>query len=112
MPPEQEVVLEEPVVLDQAALLVRERVQRPQPTIAPLGVARQHRDAERLGSDRLGLTIPFVLYGIFRYLYLVHQKAGGGSPSELLLADRPLLLCVALWGVTSAVIIYRPLLGI
>jgi len=40
--------------------------------------------AERLGSDRLGLTIPFVLYGIFRYLYLVHRRDGGGSPSELL----------------------------
>jgi 4-hydroxybenzoate polyprenyltransferase len=68
--------------------------------------------AERFGTSLLGLTIPFPLYGIFRYLYLVHQKAGGGSPSELLLADRPLLLCVALWGVVSAAIIYRPLLGI
>jgi len=43
--------------------------------------------AGRLGSDRLGLTIPFVLYGIFRYLYLVHQKRGGGSPSTLLVTD-------------------------
>jgi hypothetical protein len=68
--------------------------------------------AERFGTSLLGLTIPFPLYGIFRYLYLVHQKAGGGSPSELLLTDRPLLLCVALWGVVSAAIIYRPLLGI
>jgi 4-hydroxybenzoate polyprenyltransferase len=68
--------------------------------------------AERFGTSLLGLTIPFPLYGIFRYLYLVHQKAGGGSPSELLLADRPLLLCVALWGVVSAAIIYQPLLGI
>jgi hypothetical protein len=68
--------------------------------------------AERFGTSLLGLTIPFPLYGIFRYLYLVHQKAGGGSPSELLLADRPLLLCVALWGVVSAAIIYRPLLGV
>ena len=68
--------------------------------------------AERFGTSLLGLTIPFPLYGIFRYLYLVHQKEGGGSPSELLLADRPLLLCVALWGVVSAAIIYRPLLGI
>jgi hypothetical protein len=52
------------------------------------------------------------LYGIFRYLYLVHLKEGGGSPSELLLTDRPLLLCVALWAVAAAVIIYRPLVGI
>ena len=52
--------------------------------------------AQRLGTSRLGLTIPFVLYGIFRYLYLVHQKRGGGSPATLLAADRPLLACVAL----------------
>jgi 4-hydroxybenzoate polyprenyltransferase len=68
--------------------------------------------AERFGTSLLGLTIPFPLYGIFRYLYLVHQKEGGGSPSELLLADRPLLLCVALWGAVSAAIIYWPLAGI
>jgi 4-hydroxybenzoate polyprenyltransferase len=57
----------------------------------------------------LGLTIPFPLYGIFRYLYLVHRREGGGSPSDLLLTDRPLLLCVALWAVAVAVIIYRPM---
>jgi len=68
--------------------------------------------AERFGTSLLGLTIPFPLYGIFRYLYLVHQKAGGGSPSELLLDDRPLLLCVALWGVAAAAIIYWPAPGI
>ena len=38
-----------------------------------------------------------MLYGIFRYLYLVHQKRGGGSPTTMLLTDRPLLGCVALW---------------
>jgi 4-hydroxybenzoate polyprenyltransferase len=65
--------------------------------------------AERLGTDRLGLTIPFVLYGIFRYLYLVHQKRGGGSPAELLLADRPLLVCVGLWAATVVFILYTPM---
>jgi 4-hydroxybenzoate polyprenyltransferase len=64
--------------------------------------------AEKFGTSLLGLTIPFPLYGIFRYLYLVHQKEGGGSPSEMLLTDRPLLLCVALWGIAIALIIYRP----
>ena len=58
------------------------------------------------GTDRLGLTLPFPLYGIFRYLYLVHQKEGGGSPSDMLLNDKPLLACVALWAVTVAFIIY------
>ncbi|HZI81342.1 MAG TPA: decaprenyl-phosphate phosphoribosyltransferase [Vicinamibacterales bacterium] len=62
--------------------------------------------AERLGSDRLGITIPFVLYGIFRYLYLVHRRNGGGSPSELLLTDRPLLICVALWTAAVVLVIY------
>ncbi len=63
---------------------------------------------QRLGTDRLMLTLPFPLYGIFRYLYLVHQKDGGGSPSDMLLADRPLLLCVGLWAAAVAVIIYGP----
>ena len=63
---------------------------------------------QKFGTNLLGLTLPFPLYGIFRYLYLVHQKEGGGSPSEMLLNDRPLLLCVALWGVAVALIIYGP----
>jgi 4-hydroxybenzoate polyprenyltransferase len=65
--------------------------------------------AERLGTSRLGLTIPFVLYGIFRYLYLVHQKRGGGSPADLLITDRPLLACVGLWALSVALILYSPL---
>jgi 4-hydroxybenzoate polyprenyltransferase len=65
--------------------------------------------AARLGTSRLGLTIPFVLYGIFRYLYLVHQKRGGGNPSAMLVTDRPLLACVALWAVSVAVLLYFPL---
>ena len=62
----------------------------------------------KFNTDRLGLTLPFPLYGIFRYLYLVHQKEGGGSPSDLLLNDRPLLLCVLAWVVAVALIIYGP----
>jgi 4-hydroxybenzoate polyprenyltransferase len=63
---------------------------------------------QKFGTPLLGLTIPFPIYGIFRYLYLVHQKEGGGNPSELLLNDRPLLVCVALWGIAVAAIIYAP----
>ena len=62
----------------------------------------------KFGTAWLGLTIPFPLYGIFRYLYLVHQREGGGSPADMLLTDRPLLTCVALWALTVALIIYRP----
>jgi 4-hydroxybenzoate polyprenyltransferase len=63
---------------------------------------------EKFHTQMLGLTLPFPLYGIFRYLYLVHQKEGGGSPAEMLLNDRPLLLCVALWALTAGFIIYGP----
>jgi 4-hydroxybenzoate polyprenyltransferase len=63
---------------------------------------------DKFNTHLLGLTLPFLLYGIFRYLYLVHQKDGGGSPSEMLLNDRPLLICVALWAAVVAVIIYGP----
>lgn len=52
------------------------------------------------------LTIPFAIYGIFRYLYIVQTKQGGGAPEEELLADRPLQLAIFLWGVTVLVIFY------
>jgi 4-hydroxybenzoate polyprenyltransferase len=63
---------------------------------------------QRFHTDLLGLTVPFPLYGIFRYLYLVHRKELGGSPSDLLLTDRPLLICVALWALAVTAIIYAP----
>ena len=52
--------------------------------------------------------MPFPLYGIFRYLYLVHQRAGGGNPSETLVEDRPILICVALWGAAVIALLYGP----
>jgi 4-hydroxybenzoate polyprenyltransferase len=63
---------------------------------------------EKFGTHWLGLTIPFPLYGIFRYLYLVHQREGGGSPADLLITDRPLLVCVTLWALSVALLIYQP----
>lgn len=63
---------------------------------------------QNFDTEYLALTIPFPLYGIFRYLYLVHRKEGGGSPAEMLLTDRPLLLCVALWVVAVVLIVYGP----
>lgn len=62
---------------------------------------------ERFGTDLLSLTIPFPLYGILRYLYLVHRKDKGGSPAELVVNDKPLLICVALWALSVIVIIYQ-----
>jgi 4-hydroxybenzoate polyprenyltransferase len=61
---------------------------------------------EKLGTEKLYLTIPFVLFGIFRYLYLVHQREEGGNPTQLLLSDRPLLVDVLLWIITAAVLLY------
>jgi 4-hydroxybenzoate polyprenyltransferase len=57
-------------------------------------------------TNKLSWTIPFVIYGIFRYLYLVHQKEKGGSPSDVLLTDRPLLLAVLLWAITVVLVVY------
>ncbi|HKY21970.1 MAG TPA: decaprenyl-phosphate phosphoribosyltransferase, partial [Vicinamibacterales bacterium] len=54
----------------------------------------------KFGTTLLSLTIPFPLYGIFRYLYLVHRRDLGGSPADLLVNDRPLLVCVALWALS------------
>lgn len=60
----------------------------------------------KFGTTKLIYTVPFVLYGIFRYLYLVHQKSEGGTPEALIIRDRPLLIDIFLWIATAAVIIY------
>jgi 4-hydroxybenzoate polyprenyltransferase len=60
----------------------------------------------KFGSSNLIFTVPFVLYGIFRYLYLIHQKCEGGSPEGLLIKDRPFFLGILLWIVSAIVILY------
>lgn len=60
----------------------------------------------RAPAAEMVYTIPFVVYGVFRYLYLVYRRGEGGAPSELLLADRPLLASIALWGLVVLVILY------
>lgn len=52
------------------------------------------------------LTIPFVLYGVFRYLYLIQIKQEGGAPEELLLTDRPLQVTILLFGLTVIAVLY------
>ena len=62
----------------------------------------------KFGTRNLIFTVPFVLYGIFRYLYLIHQKAEGGTPESLIIRDKPLLVAIALWiGVAAAVLNFR-----
>jgi 4-hydroxybenzoate polyprenyltransferase len=68
-------------------------------TISPETVAR-------FGTDNLKYTVPFVLYGIFRYLYLIHQKNEGGSPERVLLNDMPILITVILYCLTACYILY------
>lgn len=60
----------------------------------------------KLHTTHLNLTIPFVLYGIFRYLYLIHQKKSGGNPTSVLFNDKPLLINIVLWMITVCIILY------
>jgi len=62
---------------------------------------------QKFHTDKLLLTVPFVLYGIFRFLYQVYHKNGGGDPSRTLVTDRSLLLNILLWGAVCGVILYR-----
>ena len=52
------------------------------------------------------LTIPFVLYGVFRYLYLIQVTYQAGAPEDVLLSDRPLQLSIVLWGLSVLAIFY------
>ena len=93
-----------PYLLDQMIAVVTAST-----VIAYALFATSAETAERLGTGYLGLTVPFVLYGIFRYLYLVHPKRGGGEPAVMLVTDPPLLVCVALWAATVILLMYSPL---
>jgi len=57
-------------------------------------------------NNTMMLTIPFVLYGVFRYLWLIQVKHEGGAPEDLLLSDRPLQLTIFLWGLSIFLIFY------
>lgn len=57
-------------------------------------------------TENLYVTVPIVVYGLFRYFWLAHQHSGGGDPSRTLLQDRPLLATVLVWGLTCVLLIY------
>jgi 4-hydroxybenzoate polyprenyltransferase len=61
---------------------------------------------EKFGTSNLLLTLPFVIFGIFRYMNLVLAEENESSPAELLMGDRALLLTVVLWGISSGLIVY------
>ena len=60
------------------------------------------------GSHSLIITTPCVIYGVFRFLFLVHEEGHGGDPAKLFMTDRALLLNAVLWIVTAAVAVYGP----
>ena len=61
----------------------------------------------KFGTENLIFTTPFVLYGIFRYLYLVHQKEQGGDPASIVFSDKPLMLNIIFWGLIVIGLIYK-----
>jgi hypothetical protein len=65
-----------------------------------------HDVETKFPGKRLELTVPFVLFGIFRYLYLIHQTGKGGSPTRLVLTDPVLLSVVLMWAASVIFIIY------
>jgi 4-hydroxybenzoate polyprenyltransferase len=67
-------------------------------TVAPDTVSK-------VGSEGLLATVPVVLYGLFRYLYLLHGGDAGGSPTRALFTDRPLLVCVLVWLLIAAAVV-------
>ena len=60
----------------------------------------------KLGTHRLALTVPFVAFGILRYLYLIDARDEGGDPARLLIRDVPLLLTVLLWIAADVILLY------
>lgn len=91
-----------PALLDQiSAVLLAVTI------VAYLMYTLTSETAARVGSDALSYGVPFVLYGLFRYLFLVHRHSLG-SPTETVFADRPLMVTVLLWVAYSAWVMYRP----
>jgi 4-hydroxybenzoate polyprenyltransferase len=74
-------------------------------TMSPDTIAKFH-------TRLLPLTLPFVLYGIFRYLYLLYRRELGGNPSDLVLNDQALLTNSVLWMLVLLAIIYGPAFGL
>lgn len=64
------------------------------------------RTVTQFGTNHLIYTIPFVYYGIFRYLYLVHNSTSAEDPTFVLFSDRMIQACVFLWGMTAVAVIY------
>ncbi len=64
------------------------------------------RTVSAFGSDHLVYTVPFVIFGIFRYLYLIHQRGEGGNPDRIIVSDKQFLLNLVLWAAAVGLVIY------
>ncbi len=96
-------------VLDEYSATLLEEIIAVVTSATVMAYALYTFNAENLPRNHaMMFTIPFVLYAVFRYLYLVYRKGEGGTPEEALFTDRPLLICIMLWGITSVVILYAP----
>jgi 4-hydroxybenzoate polyprenyltransferase len=73
-------------------------------------VSSESLEYQRFQTHNLIYTVPFVLYGVFRYLYLAYHKEQGGSPTRVLLTDKALMLDIFLWLIACSLILYRPYL--
>lgn len=113
----QELTLLGPVATDHRRILAEYSPQLLDQLIAIVSAATlvsyafytmEPSTVEKFGTSGLTLTLPFPIYGIFRYLYLVYTRQGVEGPSETLLRDLPLLTCVTLWAAAIVVIIYGP----
>lgn len=69
---------------------------------------RADETVARVGSQWMLVTIPFVVYGVFRYLFLIHQRNAGGDPVKILFRDRPTALNLLLWLIAASLVVYLP----
>ena len=90
-----------PYLLDQLISVVTASV-----VVAYLLYTFSSEVSSKLNTEYLYVTVPFVVYGIFRYLYLIHCEEKGGSPTKVLIGDKPLMLDVILWLATVIIILY------
>ncbi len=90
-----------PYLLDQLISVVTASV-----VVAYLLYTFSSEVSTKLNTEYLYVTVPFVVYGIFRYLYLIHYEEKGGSPTKVLIGDKPLMLDVILWLATVIIILY------
>jgi 4-hydroxybenzoate polyprenyltransferase len=94
-------------ILDEYSIGFLDEMSRLVTTGALIGYSLYTFSATNLPPNHaMMLTIPFVIYGLFRYQYLIHVKGEGGAPDMLVYTDLPLLVDLALWGLAVVLIMY------